>query len=164
MIEISVIIKMRKEGFVLYYPLQLPYILDSDFDEYVDYKEEIIPELSDFVICIWQMKPKTRIDKIVKDIVMVDGCTELVISYKSKNVNFAAPSLNKTAYAETTDTQGEYIGIKFKPGAFTQLTGHSVEILENNYLDLSEVDAGFNKKKLLGLTFDETKQLWLITC
>lgn len=142
----------------MYYPTQVPSVLDDDFKQYVNYKEEIVEELKDFLICIWTMQPKTNVDVIVKDIVLIDGCTELVISYSTKQVVFAGPSLTKTAYAETTDVKSSYIGAKFKPGAFTQLTDREAQTVDGRYLFLSEVDGSFNQSSLAGLTFEGTKE------
>ena len=142
----------------MYYPLQIPNILDQDFSKHVDYKEEIIEPLQDFVICFWQMQPKANEEKVVKDLVLIDACTELVISYTSKQVFYASPSMSKTAYEETTHVENGYIGAKLKPGAFTQLTGLPAKVVDGNYIKLEEVDENFNAQMLVGLTFEETKE------
>lgn len=145
----------------MYYPVQLPNVFDEEFNETVDYNEEIIPELSDFVICLWSMKPKTSNIKYVRDLVLIDACTELVMDATSKTIMFAGPSLTKTAYEEGTRCYESYIGIKFKPGAFTQLTGLDAAVVDGKYLDLSEFDLTFSPKNLRNLNFNESK-LWLI--
>ena len=141
----------------MYYPLQIPNILDQDFSKYVDYQEEVIDSLQDFVICFWQMQPRSAEEKVVKDLVLIDGCTELVISYTSKQVVYASPSMSKTAYEETTDAKSSYIGAKLKPGAFTQLTGLPATAIDGQYLKLEVIDKKFDSKMLVGLTFEETK-------
>ena len=141
----------------MYYPLQIPNILDGEFSKYVDYKEEIISSLQDFVICFWQMRPKVNEEKIVKDLVLIDGCTELVVSYTSKQVVYAGPSLSKTAYDETTDIESSYIGVKLKPGAFTQLTGLPATAVDGKYIKLQDIDESFSSDMLAGLSFEETK-------
>jgi len=142
----------------MYYPLQIPNILDKDFSKHVDYKEEIIESLQDFVICFWQMQPKTTEEKVVKDLVLIDGCTELVVSYISKTISYAAPSMSKTAYDETTYAERSYIGAKLKPGVFTQLTGLPAKAVDGNYLSLEDIDENFSPEMLLGLSFEETKE------
>ena len=141
----------------MYYPIQIPNILDNDFSKHIDYQEEVIDSLQDFVICFWQMQPKANEEKVVKDLVLIDGCTELVISYTSKEVCYAAPSMSKTAYDETTDVASSYIGAKLKPGAFTQLTGVPAKAIDGEYIRLVDIDKNFNPKVLVGLTFEETK-------
>ena len=142
----------------MYYPLQIPALFDEDFKKRVDYKEEMIDELQDFVICIWQMQPKIDEQRVVKDLVLIDGCTELVIGYDTKYAGYAAPSMNRTAYDEVTAAERSYIGVKFKPGAFTQITGLSAEVFkERRYLSIEEVDADFDSGGLNGLSFEETK-------
>jgi len=141
----------------MYYPIQIPHILDKDFSKHVDYREEVVPELQDFIICFWQMQPKTTSKEIVKDLVLIDACTELVISYTTKQACYSSPSMNKTAYDETTDVKSSYIGAKLKPGAFTQLTGLPAKTIDGHYLELEEIDKNFNSILLAGLTFEETK-------
>ena len=148
----------------MYYPIQIPSI-DNAFRSHVNYSEEPIPSLSGFVICVWTMQPYAPTHEqekhIVQDLVLIDGCSELVFSYASKNVVFAAPSMTKTAYDETTNTDGRYIGIKFKPGAFTQLTGLGASHIDGRYLRLEHIDSSFCPSLLAGLSFEQSKQ-WLI--
>ena len=143
----------------MYYPLQIPYILDKEFSQYVFYKEEIVELLQDFVICFWQMRPKVVEAKVVKDIVLIDACVELVVSYDRKGIFFAAPSMSRTAYDETTDVKNSYIGAKLKPGAFTQLTGLPAKTIDDHggYLPLEDVDENFNPDVLIDLSFEETE-------
>ena len=143
----------------MYYPLQIPYILDKEFSKQIFYKEEIVESLQDFIICFWQMQPKLIETKVVKDIVLIDACTELVVSYDGKYAFFAAPSMSKTAYDETTNVKKSYIGAKLKPGAFTQLTGLPAKTIDDygGYLLLEDVDKNFNPKMLVDLSFEETK-------
>jgi len=41
----------------MYYPIQIPYILNKSFAESVKYTEEAIQHFQDFVICFWEMQP-----------------------------------------------------------------------------------------------------------
>ena len=40
----------------MYYPKQLPYLLDKEFKENIKYTEYNIKELEEFAMCIWTMK------------------------------------------------------------------------------------------------------------
>jgi len=144
----------------MYYPLQVPHILDREFSKQIFYKEEIVTSLQDFVICFWQMQPRLINETVVKDIVLIDACTELVVSYDWKHIFFAAPSMSRTAYDETTDVKKSYIGAKLKPGAFTQLTGLPAKTIDDRggYLPLEDVDENFNPEVLVDLSFEETKE------
>ena len=42
----------------MYYPKQIPYILDREFQEHIEYKEYLFKELNDYCMCIWQMHSK----------------------------------------------------------------------------------------------------------
>ncbi|MCL2560554.1 MAG: helix-turn-helix domain-containing protein [Turicibacter sp.] len=142
----------------MYDPLQMPALLDDDFKKLVDYKEERVDGLREFVICVWCMQPKGLERRVVKDIVLIDGCTELVVSVDTRQMCWAAPSMDKTAYNEVTKVEKRYIGVKFKPAAFTQLTGLSPELLKDRLLPIEEVDQDFCFDALDGLSFDETKE------
>jgi len=65
--------------------------------------------------------------------------------------------MDKTAYSKTTETEYSYIGVKFKPRAFTQLTGLSVELLRDGLLSIEEVDKDFCFDPLDGLSFEDAK-------
>ena len=49
----------------MYYPKQLPYLLDKEFKENIKYTEYNIKELEEFAMCIWTMKSKKIIDKTI---------------------------------------------------------------------------------------------------
>lgn len=42
----------------MYYPKQIPYLLDKEFQKNIEYKEYNINELKDYCMCIWTMKSK----------------------------------------------------------------------------------------------------------
>jgi AraC-like DNA-binding protein len=143
----------------MYYPIQLPHLLNNEFDKFCDYQEETIESLQEFVICFWQMRPKQNVTKVVQDIVLIDGCTELVVNFKTKWIGFLGPSMSQTSYGDTYHSPGQYIGVKLKPGAFTQLTGLPVTVIqEQKEIQLSEIDKNFDPKILAPLTFEETKE------
>lgn len=45
----------------MYYPKQIPYLLDKEFQNNVEYKEYHLKELEDYCMCIWQMKLKKKL-------------------------------------------------------------------------------------------------------
>ena len=121
-------------------------------------KEEIAPSLRDFVICFWEMQPKIDEDKAVKDLVLIDGCTELGVNWDTKWIGYAAPSMTKTACEETTYVTHNFIAAKLKPGAFTQLTGLPAKAIQDHiYLDLKDVDQNSNPEILSTLSYEKTK-------
>lgn len=40
----------------MYYPKQIPYLLDREFKENIEYVEYNIKELENYCMCIWTMK------------------------------------------------------------------------------------------------------------
>ena len=49
----------------MYYPKQIPYILDREFQEHIEYKEYLFKELNDYCMCIWQMHSKRILNKTI---------------------------------------------------------------------------------------------------
>lgn len=70
----------------MYYPIQLPFILNDTFTRLVTYREKIIPECSDFVLCFWEMFPKTNEQARVKNIIIADGCIDLIVDFDQRQL------------------------------------------------------------------------------
>lgn len=54
----------------MYYPKQIPYLLDKEFKEnieYIEYTEHHIKELENYCMCIWTMKSKNVLDKTISN-------------------------------------------------------------------------------------------------
>lgn len=62
----------------MYYPKQIPYLLDGEFKKYIEYQEEI-PELKDYCMCIWNMKSKGIANKTIVNNILPDACIDIVI-------------------------------------------------------------------------------------
>ena len=55
----------------MYYPKQIPYLLDKEFKKNVEYTEYHIEELKDYCMCIWTMKSKKILDKTIANLMLV---------------------------------------------------------------------------------------------
>ena len=76
----------------MYYPIQIPYILNKGFSKSVKYTEEVISHLRDFVICFWEMQPILVEVKDVNNVILADGCIDLVVDYGEKKIGFSGVS------------------------------------------------------------------------
>lgn len=73
----------------MYYPVQIPYILNKEFSDAVKYTEESNQNYKDFLICFWEMLPENTEAKTVENIIITDGCIDLVMDFDGKEAGFA---------------------------------------------------------------------------
>jgi len=140
----------------MYYPIQIPYILNKSFAESVRYSEEIVPQLQDFVICLWEMQPRAEQRIIADNVIVADGCIDLVVDYKWKEIGFAG--MSKTVFDDKIQTPSQYVGARLKPGAFHAITGLSATEAMDKFLPLDKVDKNFDTQSFFSLPFNEVKE------
>lgn len=121
----------------MYYPIQIPYILSPIFKEHVSFEEEIIPEFEDFVICFWETKSISDSKEVANNIIIPDGCIDLIIDYQTQQIGFSG--MSKTDFHYEITNPANFIGARLKPGAFYQLTGIPATEAMDNFLPLSIV-------------------------
>ncbi|GHV01818.1 hypothetical protein FACS1894211_12200 [Clostridia bacterium] len=140
----------------MYYPIQIPYVLSRPFSEAVAYSEEAAPSLRDFVICFWEMRPRGERAAAVENVIVTDGCIDLVADFDGKQIGFAG--MSKTDFQYTIRMPGRFMGARLKPGAFYQLTGLPAARAMDTFLPLISVDKAFDAKGFFALSFDGAKE------
>ena len=140
----------------MYYPLQVPYLLNRVFLQEISYTEEILPTLSDFAICMWDMQPKTTQQKAISHTIIADGCIDLVVYYDTHEIFFAG--MSKTYFHDILHTPARFFGFRLKPGAFTAITGLDAGNAMDKLLPLKKVDPSFSQESFFKLSFHEAKQ------
>jgi len=100
----------------MYYPKQLPYLLNEEFQQAISYLEYSFEELKDYVMCIWSMKSKETVEKTIYNYILPDACIDIVINFTEKTICFAGFSKETIPYALSQEI--DYIGVRLKPGAF----------------------------------------------
>ena len=73
----------------MYYPKQIPYLLNKKFQENIEYKEYNIKELENYCMCIWQMKSKRILGETIYNNILPDACIDIVIDFTNKSICFA---------------------------------------------------------------------------
>ncbi|AOA02609.1 helix-turn-helix domain-containing protein [Carnobacterium maltaromaticum] len=126
----------------MYYPIQIPYILSPIFKEHVSFEEEIIPEFEDFVICFWETKSISDSKEVANNIIIPDGCIDLIVDYQTQQIGFSG--MSQTDFHYEIINPANFIGARLKPGAFYQLTGIPATEAMDNFLSLSIVDPTVN--------------------
>jgi len=141
----------------LYYPIQIPYILSKPFAKSILYKEEIIPQFQDFVLCLWEMRPVSGEKAVVGDhIILADGCIDLVADFEKREIGFAG--MSKTVFDDELNAPYWHYGARFKPGAFHAITGIPATEAMDRFLPINSVDAGFDVRSFFALPFAEAKE------
>jgi AraC-like DNA-binding protein len=142
----------------MYYPIQIPYVLDKAFAEFINYSEEIVPDFQDFVICLWEMQPLTTDKKTVENIIVSDGCIDLVADYDGKRIGFAGMSKTNFHYKITLPAYS--MGARFKPGAFYAITNIPATKAMDNFLPISIIDKNFDIEQFFKLKYSDAKLIF----
>lgn len=140
----------------MYYPLQIPYILSKEFSRAVQYRESIVPGLEGFVICAWEMNSLIREEKIIPNIIIADGCIDLVMDFQNHQIGFVGMSHTNFEFMITTPCQ--FHGFRLKPGAFPLVTGIDAQEAMDNFIPLERVMPQFNPQAFFNLSFAQAKE------
>lgn len=142
----------------MYKPIQVPYLLNNQFSEAIEYNEYYLQTQTDFIICTWEMLPKSNRTTSVTNVIICDGCIDLVVDFNNKTIGFCG--MSKTNFNFQIDLPSKYFGIRFTPGTFYQLTNLSAEKAIDNFLDIDDVFP-FDFDLFWSLDFTSSKQFLL---
>ena len=142
----------------MYYPIQIPYVLNKTFAESIKYSEEIVSELEDFVICLWDMQPLSKKKKTVQNIIVADGCIDLVVDFDMKTIGYAG--MSKTNFNYKINLPVHSMGARFKPGAFYEITSIPANRAMDNFLPIDNIDKNFDKGQFFSLNVSDAKMVF----
>ena len=137
-----------------YYPLQIPYLLDKDFQTHILYKEHRIPELENICMCIWEMQSKKLYNKTIYNYILPDACIDIVIDFINKTICFAGFSKETIPFELNKKT--DYMGVRMKPGAFRLLFGINAEKVMDSPIAFSEIETTDCLYEIFSLTDTES--------
>ena len=140
----------------MYYPLQLPQKLDKEFSKHIAYSEEVIESLQDFAICLWEMQPRSSNKSEVTNIILADGCIDLLVYYDERAIGYSG--CDKTNFTHKIHLPTRVFGLRLKPGAFEQLTNISAKDAMKGFQPLKTIDKNFDADFLFSLSFEESKK------
>jgi AraC-like DNA-binding protein len=132
-----------------YYPIQLPFLLNEKFKRNVHYEEIDYSEFAAFAICFWEMTPKTTPNQTVENIIVPDGCIDLLVDDGNQAIGFAG--MKRTEFHYPIQSSSSSFGFRLKPGAFHCLTGLSAELAMDDFLPLAQVDTAFSEQAFFEL-------------
>ncbi len=127
----------------MYYPLQIPYLLDQEFQKNIIYKEYQFKELNDYCMCIWQMKSKYILDKTIYNYILPDACIDIVIDFTTKTICFAG--FSKDTIPFELNHKIDYVGVRLKPSTFYYFYGIDADKVMDNPIPFHQID---NENKL----------------
>lgn len=82
----------------MYYPKQIPYLLNTEFNKVLSYSEDIIEEISEFCMCIWTMKSKIKSQKTIINNILPDACIDIIIDFTTNTIFVAGFSKDTQIY------------------------------------------------------------------
>jgi len=138
----------------MYYPKQIPYLLDKEFQKNIYYEEYQIEELCDYCMCIWTMQSKKILDKTIYNYILPDACIDIVIDFSQKTICFAGFSKETIPFELTKKI--DFMGVRLKPSSFFLLFGIPSDRIMDNPLSFSEIEHQTDLEEIFSVT--ETKE------
>ncbi|MCI8965306.1 MAG: helix-turn-helix transcriptional regulator [Clostridia bacterium] len=140
----------------MYYPKQLPYLLDKEFKENIKYTEYNIKELEEFAMCIWTMKSKKIIDKTIYNYILPDACIDIVINFTDKTICFAGFSRDTIAFE--LQEKIDFMGVRLKPSIFYELFSIQADKIMDSQIDFFKIEKDTNLDKIFNVE-DEIERI-----
>jgi len=134
----------------LYYPKQIPYLLDKEFKENIKYEEYQINELSEYCMCIWTMQSRKILDKTIYNYILPDACIDIVIDFSDKTICFAG--FSKDTIPFELNKKIDFMGVRLKPSAFYNIFGISSDKIMDNQIPFSKIENKNSLEKILNTT------------
>ena len=130
----------------MYYPKQIPYLLDKEFREDIEYKEYNIKELEDYCMCIWTMKSKKVLNKTISNNILPDACIDIVIDFANSTICFAG--FSKETKDFKLDKKIDYMGVRLKPSIFYLLFNIVADKVMDNEIFFSNIEKEISIEEL----------------
>ncbi|MCI8759917.1 MAG: helix-turn-helix transcriptional regulator [Clostridia bacterium] len=134
---------------IMYYPKQIPYLLDREFQENVEYIEHTIKELENYCMCIWTMKSKKILNKTISNNILPDACIDLVIDFSNHTICFAG--FSKETENFQLNKQIDYMGVRLKPSIFYLLYNIEADKIMDHEIPFCDIEKKINLEDILTL-------------
>lgn len=137
----------------MYYPKQIPYLLNKEFSENIEYTEYNIKELEKYCMCIWTMKSQKTSDKKISNNILPDACIDIVIDFVNKTICFAG--FSKETKDFKLNEKIDYMGIRLKPSVFYLLYNIGADEIMDKEIPFAIIETEFSLYEILD--FKNTK-------
>lgn len=142
----------------MYYPIQLPFLLNEEFTRVMSYHEKVVPECKEFILCFWSMWSKTQDQVRVKNVIIADGCIDLIVDFDQKLIFFTGNQ--QTDFDYEIEVPARFFGARMMPGAFHQLTGLSAEAAMDTFILLQDIFDDFDQKQFFTNMFEKAQEIF----
>lgn len=122
----------------MYYPKQIPYLLNKEFKKNIEYTEYNIKEIENYCMCIWEMKSKRILDKTIPNHILPDACIDIVIDFTNNTICFAGFSEETKIFQ--LNKKIDYMGVRLKPSIFYTLFNREANKIMDNKIPFNEID------------------------
>lgn len=126
----------------MYYPHQIPYRLDQNYHQFVNYQETKLDELSAVCMCIWEMKSKQIIDRVIMNQILPDACIDIVFDFVNQSICFAGYSKETEAFPLYRAI--DYMGVRLRPGAFYALYEIDADRIMDHMVPFAEIETKYH--------------------
>jgi AraC-like DNA-binding protein len=141
-----------------YNPIQVPFLLNTEFKRNVLYRESCCADCSDFVVCFWEMEPVRLPNESVGNIIVPDACIDLLFATDTDcRVFVGFAGMRRTEFDYPIPAGSVSFGFRLRPGAFHHLTGLSAETAMDGFVPLEEVAKDFDAAAFFALPVAEQK-------
>lgn len=133
----------------MYNPVQIPSILDKIFIKKVHYKEYICPSLEQYIMCIWSMKSYQELQQPVTNVILPDGCIDLIVDFSNQEIYFSGTS--KATLNFPLLGKIDFMGIRIKPGVFYNIFNVSCTKVMDTLIPYNQIEREYELEKILEL-------------
>lgn len=131
----------------MYYPKQIPYLLDKEFNENIEYTEYNIKEIENYCMCIWEMKSKRILNRTISNNILPDACIDIVIDFANNTICFAG--FSKKTETFQLNKEIDYMGVRLKPGIFYLLFNMEADKIMDNEIPFCDIEKEISLDKIL---------------
>lgn len=139
----------------MYYPFQIPNVLNKTFQEKVTYTEYHHDKLQNCIMCLWSMQSKQDIQEPIYNTILPDGCVDLIVDFTEKKIVFSAFSkaTKKLALSGNID----FLGIRLKPGAFYHIYDIDSSLVMDTSISYEKIETKYNLENIFTLSLQKEK-------
>ena len=133
----------------MYYPKQIPYLLDQKFKENIEYIEYFIEEIKSCCVCVWTMKSKNIIKKTIYNHILPDACIDIVIDFVHNTICFAG--FSKETEDFHLNKKIDYMGVRLKPSIFYLLFNIQADKMMDKEIPFNDVEKEISLLEIFNL-------------
>lgn len=144
----------------MFYPLQIPSILDQTFRKLLDYQEFVNDKLKDHIMCIWSMRSKDHLSQTVNNVILPDACVDLLINFTTQEILFVATS--RATKNLPLSGKVDFMGVRFRPGVFYNIFGVDCASVMDKIIPYQQIEKQCDLSQILQIKSYKDRLRFLI--